>query len=268
MKKAFTLIEILVVISVIALLLAILMPALAAARAQTRSLVCKMHLRQLLLANISYASENDGFFAAAASDMLDGPGLHRWHGIRDNLNEPFDPQRGPLASYLSDSRVKECPAKVNFIKNADWNTNFEQGCGGYGYNMTYIGSRLWQTGLKSEQDWINAYAKTTKIQEIKIPAMTLFFSDTAISNDANSLIEYSFAEPPFAVQNGFPVTSFYMSPSIHFRHRDKANTGWGDGHVSNCEIAPFDNTNVYKVKSADLNLGWFDPIDNSQFDLK
>jgi len=60
MKKAFTLIEILVVISVIALLLAILMPALAAARAQTRSLVCKMHLRQLLLANISYASENDG----------------------------------------------------------------------------------------------------------------------------------------------------------------------------------------------------------------
>lgn len=268
MKKGFTLIELLVVISIIALLLAIIMPALAAARAQTRALVCKTNLHQLLLANISYASENDGFFAASASDMLYSPGLHRWHGTRDNLNEPFDPQRGPLAGYLAESQVKECPAKVNFIKNQDWNANFEQGCGGYGYNMTYVGSRLWQTGLKSEQDWINAYAKTTKMEEIRIPAMTLMFSDTAMANDGDSLIEYSFAEPPFAVQNGIPVTSFYMSPSIHFRHKNQANIGWGDGHVSNCQLAPFDNVNAYEVKSSDLKLGWFSPIDNSLFDLK
>ena len=268
MKKGFTLIELLVVISIIALLLAIMMPALASARLGALTLVCKNNIHQLLLANISYASENNGCFVPAASDMLYGPGLYRWHGTRDNLNEPFDSSRGPLSGYLANSKVKECPAKVDFVNNQDWNTNFEQGCGGYGYNMTYIGSRLWQSGLKTEKDWIDAYAKTTRPEEIRKPAQTLMFSDTAIANDGESLIEYSFAEPPFAVQNGTPVTSFYMSPSIHFRHRNNANIGWADGHAGNREIAAFDNTNAYGVKSSDLELGWFSPIDNSLFDLK
>ncbi len=268
MKKGFTLIELLVVISIIALLLAILMPALALARSEALALVCKTNLHQLLLANISYSSENDGFFVPAASDMLDGPGLHRWHGTRDNLNEPFDSSRGPLSGYLANSRVKECPANVNFVKDKDWNANFEQGCGGYGYNMTYIGSRLWKSGLKTEKDWIDAYAGTTCLGEIRKPAKTLMFSDTAMANDGDSLIEYSFAEPPFAVQNSIPVTGFYMSPSIHFRHKNNANTGWADGHVGNREIAPLSDTNAYGIKSSDLDLGWFDPIDNSLFDLK
>jgi prepilin-type N-terminal cleavage/methylation domain-containing protein/prepilin-type processing-associated H-X9-DG protein len=268
MKKGFTLIELLVVISIIAMLLAIMMPALASARSGAQALLCKTNIHQLLLANIGYASENNGFFVPAASDMLEGPGLHRWHGTRDNLNEPFDSRRGPLSGYLANSRVKECPANVTFLKNKDWNTNFEQGCGGYGYNMTYIGSRLWQSGLKTEQDWIDAYTKTTRLEEIRKPAQTLMFSDTAMANDEDFLIEYSFAEPPFAVSNGVPVTSFFMSPSIHFRHKDNSNIGWADGHVGNREIAPFDNTNAYGVKSANLGLGWFTPVDNSLFDLK
>ncbi|MCK4886673.1 MAG: prepilin-type N-terminal cleavage/methylation domain-containing protein, partial [Planctomycetes bacterium] len=49
-KKAFTLVELLVVISVIALLIGLLMPALAAARSQARSVVCKANLHQLLIA--------------------------------------------------------------------------------------------------------------------------------------------------------------------------------------------------------------------------
>ena len=268
MKRAFTLIELLVVISIIILLMAILMPALTAARSGTRSLVCKSNLHQLLLASISYASENDEFCMPAASDMLDGPGLYRWHGTRDSLNEPFDSQRGPLTGYLTNSQVKECPERVNFIKDKDWNTNFEQGCGGYGYNMTYIGSRLWQTGITTEQDWLNAYAKTTRLDEIKMPAQTLMFSDTAMANEGTSMIEYSFAEPPFTVQNGLQVTSFHMSPSIHFRHKNNANVGWADGHISNSVIAEENNTNAYGVNSAELNLGWFNPINNSLFDLK
>ena len=66
-QKAFTLIELLVVISVVAMLTAILMPALAAARFETQALVCKSNLRQLLIASIGYATENDGFFVSAAS---------------------------------------------------------------------------------------------------------------------------------------------------------------------------------------------------------
>lgn len=264
----FTLIEVLVVISVIALLMAILLPALAAARSRTQALVCKSNLRQLLIAGIGYATENDGFYVPAASDMWDNAGLHRWHGVRDSLDEPFNPNRGPLVGYLADGRVKECPAKVAFVKGQDWNTNFEQGCGGYGYNMTYIGSRTWQCGINSVQAWKDTYARTTRMTEVASPSRTLMFADTAIANDGISLIEYSFTEPPFAVSNGQAVTSFYMSPSIHFRHRGRANVAWADGHIDPRKMAKFDDKNVYGVDSADMKLGWFEPINNTLFDLK
>ena len=264
----FTLIEILVVISVIALLTAILVPALAAARSLTQSLVCKSNLRQLLIAGIGYASENDGFYVPAASDMWDNAGLHRWHGVRDTLDEPFEASRGPLFGYLADGQVKKCPAKVGFVKGQDWNTNFEQGCGGYGYNMTYIGSRIWQYGINSVQDWKDAYARTTRMTEIAAPGRTLMFTDAAMANDGISLIEYSFAEPPFTVYNGQTITGFYMSPSINFRHSGRANVGWADGHIGPREMAKFDNKNVYGVDSTDMKLGWFEPINNTLFDLE
>lgn len=267
-KKGFSLIELLVVISVIVLLMAILMPALSSARSGGKSLVCKSNLRQLLIANMGYATENDGFYVPAASDMWDNAGLHRWHGVRGGLDEAFDPLKGPLVGYLADGRVKECPVRVNFVKGQKWNTNFEQGCGGYGYNMTYIGSRTWQSGMNSLQAWKDAYARTTRMEEVGSPGETLMFADTAISKDGNSFIEYSFVEPPFTVYNGRVITSFYMSPSIHFRHRNRANIGWADGHVGPRRMARFDDKNVFGVDSADMKLGWFEPLDNTPFDLE
>jgi len=59
-KKAFTLIELLVVIAVIAVLMAILMPALHCAREQGKRIVCQSNLKQMSLAWIMYAQENDG----------------------------------------------------------------------------------------------------------------------------------------------------------------------------------------------------------------
>jgi len=267
-RKSFTLVELLVVISVIALLMAILMPALTAVRSGACSVVCKSNLRQLLMANIGYANENDDFYVPAASDMLENfGGYHRWHGVRDSKDEPFDPLRGPLVAYLADGKVKECPKRVNFVNGQQWDDNFEQGCGGYGYNMTYLGSHLWQGGIKTMKDWEQAHAETTCMTEVARPSETLMFADTAFCQHGH-LIEYSFAEPPFTVYNGRPITSFYMLPSIHFRHRGRANIGCADGHVGSREMAEFDDENVYGVCSADMKLGWFEPIDNTLFDLK
>lgn len=267
-RKAFTLIELLVVISVISLLLAILMPVLSAAKAGSRAIVCKANIHQLLLANAGYANEHDGFYVPAASDMWNSPGLHRWHGSRKTLDDKFDATKGPLVGYLAEGQVKECAAKVDFIKGQDWNTNFEQGCGGYGYNMTYIGSRLWQSGICGTQAWINAYARTTRMTEISIPAKTLMFADTAMAKDDSYLIEYSFAEPPFAVYNGRTLTSFFMSPSIHFRHNNHANIGWADGHAGRSPLKSSGSKNTYGVYSADMKLGWFEPVSNTLFDLE
>ena len=57
--KAFSLIELLVVVAIIALLVAILLPALSKAREQARSTVCRSNLQQWSLAGILYAEDNN-----------------------------------------------------------------------------------------------------------------------------------------------------------------------------------------------------------------
>jgi len=261
-NKAFTLIELLVVISIIALLLSILMPALGQARQQARSAVCKSNLRQLLIANLGYAVENDDCFALAAMDMFSNNN-HRWHGARDSHNEPFNLFRSPLADYLGDGAVKQCTAIVDFRHLDPWDYNYEDGCGGYGYNMTYLGSRTWQTD--------GACDKPTKVTEVRHPTATVMFADTAMAKlegAAAYYLEYSFVEPRYWFSGGEMKSPWGdPSPSIHFRHGDKANIGWTDGHIDTGTMAPYDGQNYDGLKPTEMMLGWFEPMDNSMFDL-
>jgi prepilin-type processing-associated H-X9-DG protein/prepilin-type N-terminal cleavage/methylation domain-containing protein len=269
-KKAFSLVELLVVISLIGLSMAILLPALTEARSQARRVICQSNLRQLFLANAGYAIENDNHYVPAAPDITSAQGgKYRWHGVRNSPDEPFDPLKGPLAAYLADGKVKQCPNREDFVKGQQWNINFEQGCGGYGYNHIYLGSRQWQTSpVRTLQEMERAGWETTKTTEVSQPTETLMFADAAMSNRKSFLIEYSFAEPPFYVYKGRPETSFYLSPSIHFRHRDRANVAWADGHIDSHRLAQFDGSNIYGVDSAAMNLGWFEPVNNTLFDLE
>jgi len=208
--------------------------------------------------------ENDSYYVPAAPDITsEKGGKYRWHGVRSSPDEPFDPAKGPLAAYLADGKVKQCPEKVNFIKHQQWSVNFEQGCGGYGYNKTYLGSRHWQKGIGYQE----ADKKTTSVSEVRRPSETLMFADCAMSMQKNSYIETSFAWQPFVVWRGTQM-DIYQSPSIHFRHRGRANVGWADGHIDSRQMANFDASNVYGVDSAAMKLGWFEPVDNTPFDLE
>jgi prepilin-type N-terminal cleavage/methylation domain-containing protein len=64
-NKGFTLVELLVVISIIAILLAVLLPALNKAKEAARTLMCENNLKQLAAAWYSYAVANDNLLVCS-----------------------------------------------------------------------------------------------------------------------------------------------------------------------------------------------------------
>ncbi|MGQ9461715.1 MAG: type II secretion system protein [Candidatus Fervidibacter sp.] len=62
MRKAFTLVELLVVVAIVALLVGILMPVLFKARENARKSVCQSNLRQIGNAFQLYISDHEGFY--------------------------------------------------------------------------------------------------------------------------------------------------------------------------------------------------------------
>lgn len=61
-RKAMTLVELLVVIAIIGALVALLLPAVQSARASARSSACKSQMRQIGLAILRYCDDHDGEF--------------------------------------------------------------------------------------------------------------------------------------------------------------------------------------------------------------
>ena len=86
-KTGFTLIELLVVVSIIALLIAILMPALGAAREASRTAVCLSNTKQMALATVAYATENDMDLPTVG--FSHGSAVHAEQGSWFFLLEPY-----------------------------------------------------------------------------------------------------------------------------------------------------------------------------------
>ena len=72
-SKAFTLVELLVVIGIITVLIAILLPALTAAQERARRIKCASNLRQIDLALRVYAQDNKGRYPRGRYDAPSGP---------------------------------------------------------------------------------------------------------------------------------------------------------------------------------------------------
>jgi prepilin-type processing-associated H-X9-DG protein/prepilin-type N-terminal cleavage/methylation domain-containing protein len=249
---AFTLIELLVVVAIIGILAGLLLPAVTGALEEGRSVRCKSNLRQLHLANSLYAADF-GRYVPGSTDMNSGPNLNRWHGNRKNTGTPFDGATGPLSRYLGQGEgIRACPSMQRYVKDITGKNAFEAACGGYGYNMAGVGSQ----SFFSNDD--TAFAEALAPEHIRDPGQTVMFADSAFPQPYGSptfLIEYSFVEP-----YTFPGRGT-AQPSIHFRHRGRANVVWCDGHVSSESM-----TVPYNPKVSAFNVGWFGEKNNALFD--
>ena len=67
-QGAFTLVELLVVISIITLLMGILLPVLAKVRIQSKVIICQSNLKQWGLIFLMYADNNNGYMPATSNE--------------------------------------------------------------------------------------------------------------------------------------------------------------------------------------------------------
>lgn len=266
-NRAFTLVEVLVVIGIIGILSGILLPALSSSRERARSTNCLSNIRQLHLANTMYANEWNQHYITAAPDIFTGfGGKIRWHGIRETATSgtSFDPTKSALYGYLGKQKmVKQCPSFKDYIESG--NQAIEAGTGGYGYNQQYIGGTNYLYGMGPQ-----AAMHSTRTTAIEKPSECVMFADAAmpIGYPSQSIIEYSFIEPPFwHIKAGKEPSRAKPDPSIHFRHRGYANAVWCDGHGSSEEFAFTNPTNIYNGDNNKWKVGWFYPDNNSNFDI-
>ena len=249
LSRAFTLVELLVVVGIIALLVSILLPALATARQAAQATVCASNIRQLAVCSTAYAADNHGYYPPAHFDFMTR-NLHRWHGTRPKTSVPFDFAGSPLLKYMQAAAIRKCP------EFEPTQPGFEAAAGGYGYNNHYLGSSTEDMpGVKGSD---NIPARDCMIRNAD---QKIMFTDAAMAEDTGdgiAIIEYSFVEPP---------TTLYgpTSPSIHFRHRGKANIAWVDGHVTARAMDWTYPANIYGANNQACHLGFCGPKDNSWF---
>lgn len=181
----FTLIELLVVISIIALLMSILMPALSRVRAIAKQTVCLAHMRQVGLASVLYAQENnDHIVAGRFHNHGDWLSLNSFYSNLTPYLDPgkpansrvWDMTRTDAAKYNAIWEELICPA----VKKSDiGRTSFFQGVSIRTLGMNIAVGWLADNGYidgYGTRDW--ATGKTRKMSNIGNASGMMAFCDT------------------------------------------------------------------------------------------
>lgn len=227
MCRAFTLIELLIVIAIIALLLSLLVPTLASARTTARTVACSASLRSLTTAWTLYANDfADRAMPLAYTNAQDaGPaGTARyWWGSHGSTTTPPDFAQGFIYPYLDTSLAAasalECPAQP-------WGTFQPQGPGArwptstYGYNGYYLSPSKtpgWDTTI-GHRPW-------RRLSDIQTPSQLLVFADTLI-RQGNTLKNSALLDPPLLFSRT-PSAQWQpnTSPTTAFRHGNRLKHG-------------------------------------------
>lgn len=213
--RAFTLIELLMVITIVGVLAGLLLPALARTRQGAGTAVCASHLRQFGLAAQMYWDDHDGAsFPYRGAAMAGGDVFwFGWLARGEEGERDFDPRPGALWPYLQGRGVEQCPGLrrwgPDFKPKARPNAGGGGACG-YGYNLTLSPAPA---------------HGPLRVQQYLRPSDLVIFADAAQVNDFQAP-----ASPEHPLLEEFYYVSA-LEPTTHFRHQERAEAAFADGHV-------------------------------------
>ena len=245
-RSAFTLVELLVVISVIALLASMLLPALQKAMAITYAGSCLSNTRYVYPAVSMYTQDNNGFLCTMSSFSLTSnqwpyavTGTTAttltwcWFGGWDS-NQNFVPGAGWLFPYWGNANICGCPAVTGTFGQNMFYTNANSYRAFYGpvdYAYSVMTSPINNSGVA----WTYNTYRTYRLSDYKNPdGKALVWDSARIMATANG----GFSRTPWGYPTmGTTITAATPNlttrdPNVHGRHSMAANVLWADGHAS------------------------------------
>ena len=239
-KAGFTLVELLVVISIISMLMAILLPALSSARQMAKGVSCMSNLRQMSLAVQMYTNESDGYYPPAWV-IYDGYSI-TWCGryYKEDGVKYIDVTNGPLWPYLQEKEIMRCGTfsishpQVKFTGSGE--------ISGYGIDCQYVAGDP-AVDLNDGAYGMTSYARPARVGQIRRPGETILFADCArVKKGIHG--EELFIYPLYKHN-----TTEKNYATFHFRHRGKANAAFCDGHADTVKPLELD-------PAGDGKCGW------------
>jgi len=239
-QSAFTLIELLVVIAIISILAAILFPVFAQVREKARQTSSQSNLRQLGLAFMQYAQDNDEILPAA-----DTPGA-AGQTVPDNFGE----FRWPWLTlpYVKSMAIYRSPSDAanysTYRTTTDPNYGYYWGLfPSYGYNWRYLApSTKDASGTDIGDPMADAastlYSKGVSLAQVNAPSDTVMLSDSTWAPSpakTQLILGYFLINPPQKWAGSPPLTSLSFG-YVYPRHQGRANVAFADGHVKSLTI--------------------------------